>query len=77
MRSKPSASEKNAALPTEHDARLLEWTIVLPDAASLDAVAASLVAAGHAIEREERAAPDVVTRDPWGTQLRLRVEVTR
>jgi catechol 2,3-dioxygenase len=54
---------------TERDARLLDWTIVLPDAASVDAAAESLERGGHAAEREEG---ELVTRDPWGTRVRLR-----
>ena len=56
--------------PAGHDARLLEWTIELPDAASLDAAARSLAGAGAPVER---VGEDVVTRDPWGTGLRFRV----
>ncbi len=52
------------------DAQLLEWTIELPDPADLSAAGASLRGAGFAAEREEE---DLVTRDPWGTGLRLRV----
>ena len=61
--------------PEADDARLLEWTIVLPDPASLAGVARSLADAGHPAEREggEGDAADLVTRDPWGTRLRLRV----
>jgi len=55
--------------PTREDARLLEWVIELPDAASVAAAGASLVAGGFVAERE---GPDVVTRDPWGTQIRVR-----
>lgn len=56
------------------EARLLEWTIVLPDAKSVNAAAASIEGAGFAVEREADAASggEVLTRDPWGTQLRLR-----
>ena len=50
------------------DARLLEWTVVLPDAVSVDAAAASLAAGGFPAERD---GTDLVTRDPWGTQLRV------
>jgi catechol 2,3-dioxygenase len=57
----------------EGDARLTEWTIELPDAASVQRAAASLEWAGHPAERE---GGDVVTRDPWGTQVRLRVAAT-
>ena len=51
----------------EDDARLLEWTLLLPGAAVADAVR-SLEAAGAAVER----GPDgTVISDPWGTRLRL------
>jgi catechol 2,3-dioxygenase len=50
------------------DARLLEWTIVLPSAADVGAAAASLEAAGHAVER---AGDSVATADPWGTVVRI------
>ena len=62
-----------AAPPAPEDARLLEWTIELPDAASLAAAAESLARAGYAAERAGDIAnpSDVATRDPWGTQLRL------
>jgi catechol 2,3-dioxygenase len=58
------------ALPAADDeARLLEWTIVVPDAASIDGAADSLAHAGHTASREPNG--DLVARDPWGTQLRL------
>ena len=64
----------NAAPPAHNDARLLEWTVELPDAATLDAVAASLTSAGYPADRDASAhgAADVLTRDPWGTAARLR-----
>ncbi|HEY0151382.1 MAG TPA: VOC family protein [Longimicrobium sp.] len=53
------------------DARLLEWTLELPDAESVQEVARSLADAGYPAD----AAPEgeITTRDPWGTGLRLRV----
>jgi catechol 2,3-dioxygenase len=64
-----------AAPPAARDARLLEWTIDLPDPASVSAVAASLTAGGYPAEWEADGdspyGPELVTRDPWGTQLRL------
>lgn len=57
--------------PRDDDARLLEWTIELPDAASVAAAGRSLADSGHPPERE--ADGEVVARDPWGTRLRLRV----
>jgi catechol 2,3-dioxygenase len=64
--------------PAPEEAQLLQWTIELPDGASLDAAARSLAAAGHAVERDGDApgAPEVLSRDPWGTQVRLRAAAT-
>ena len=58
-----------AVPPSEGDARLVEWTIELPDAASVDAAARALAAAGHEATAD---AGGVVARDPWGTAVRLR-----
>ena len=52
------------------DARLLEWTLALPDATAVAAVHASLEAAGYDVEHSGDA---FVTRDPWGTAVRVRV----
>jgi catechol 2,3-dioxygenase len=54
----------DAPRPTEDDARLIEWTLVLPTSADVDAVAARLTAAGHPVT-------DGRVSDPWGTTLRL------
>jgi len=51
------------------DARLLEWEIVLPDAASVAAAAASVEQAGYPVERG--ADGGFTTRDPWGTTVRV------
>jgi catechol 2,3-dioxygenase len=59
-----------AAVPRDDDARLLEWTIALPDATSIAAVAKSLTDAGYAAELS---GSELVTTDPWGTRIRLRV----
>lgn len=58
-----------AAAAGNDDARLVEWELVLPNAASVSAAAASVEAAGGSIER----APDgsILARDPWGTAVRL------
>jgi catechol 2,3-dioxygenase len=55
--------------PAADEAQLLEWTLELPDAASVGRAAASLASAGFAAE----VGPDRVarTRDPWGTPLAL------
>lgn len=52
------------------EARLLEWTIVLPSAADRDGVADRLERAGAPVTRDG-VAGDVIARDPWGTALRL------
>jgi catechol 2,3-dioxygenase len=57
--------------PAGDDARLLEWTIVVPDAADVDAAAASLARGGHALARDRG---DALAADPWGTTVRLRAE---
>ncbi|HEY9225412.1 MAG TPA: VOC family protein [Gemmatimonadaceae bacterium] len=59
-----------APLATDDDAKLIEWEIVLPDAASVAAVGESLAASGARVERDGN---DVVARDPWGTRVRVRV----
>jgi catechol 2,3-dioxygenase len=56
---------------SEDEARLLEWTIELPDRDSLLSVRVNLAAAGHQVD--DGSAREVVTRDPWGTTVRLSV----
>jgi len=56
--------------PAADDARLLEWTIELPQAEDVAAAARSLVGAGYPAEATADGA--VVTRDPWGSAIRLR-----
>jgi catechol 2,3-dioxygenase len=51
------------------DARLLEWEIILPTTADVDAAAASLAAAGIPVDRTPTG--DALADDPWGTRLRL------
>lgn len=51
------------------DAKLVEWELVLPNAASVSAAAASVEAAGGTIERAKDGS--VLARDPWGTAVRL------
>lgn len=53
---------------SDDEAKLLEWTIELPETESVEAVAAALQSAGYAAERD---GADVVTRDPWGTKVRV------
>ena len=60
----------------EDEARLLEWTIVLPRAADAEAVAQRIERAGYAITRSGGReaggqAHGWVASDPWGTHVRL------
>ena len=57
----------SAASPGPADARLLEWTIE-QRAPDVEAAAASLAAAGYAVEWS---GADALVNDPWGTTLRL------
>ncbi len=50
------------------DARLLSWTLVVPDETAMERATASLESAGHGVTREESR---VLVRDPWGTALEL------
>ena len=54
----------------DDDARLIEWELILPDAASVAAAAASVEAAGGTTDRSDDGT--IVARDPWGTAVRLR-----
>jgi catechol 2,3-dioxygenase len=56
--------------PAPEDAQLLEWTMDLPDTASISALEQSLSQRGYPSQREA-ARQQLVTRDPWGTQLRV------
>ena len=53
---------------TSNDARLLEWELVLPAAADVEAAARQAGAAGYTITP---AGDDRLLTDPWGTSLRL------
>jgi catechol 2,3-dioxygenase len=57
-----------APRPQESDARLLEWTMVLPHADDVEAAARSLEAVGAPVTRDGGSA---LAADPWGTRLRL------
>jgi len=58
-----------APAATDDDARLIEWELVLPDAASVAAASGSIERARGSVER----LPDgsVRAKDPWGTVVRL------
>jgi catechol 2,3-dioxygenase len=59
---------RHASPATDHDARLLDWEIVLPAASDVSAAAASLATQGVVVEWD---AAGATVRDPWGTSLRL------
>jgi catechol 2,3-dioxygenase len=53
----------------ENEARLLQWSLQLPDAAAVEAAAGSLAATGHTTSAD---GDDRIASDPWGTIVRLR-----
>ena len=53
------------------DARLLEWELIVPDAAAAASAAGSLVAAGYPADEVGEAWR---ATDPWGTTLAVRGE---
>ena len=57
-----------APMPTDADARLLEWRIVLPSLAAVQEAAASFAMAGHQVMAD---GDDCLAVDPWGTRVRL------
>ena len=63
----------DATPPHDDDARLLEWTIEVPDEASLASLEDSIGRGGSAAERDASNGSELVTRDPWGTHIRVRV----
>lgn len=60
-----------ARAPGADRAQLLEWTLELPDLASVSAARRNLAAAGYAFESAEGG--EILTRDPWGTAVRIGV----
>lgn len=57
-----------APTPSERDARLLEWTLLLPEQGDVLRAGLSLTNAGYNVEI---AGEDRLIVDPWGTALRL------
>jgi catechol 2,3-dioxygenase len=55
--------------PSSHDARLLEWELVLPSNDDVAAAGRSVRAAGYTAGDE---AGTLVASDPWGTRVRIR-----
>jgi len=60
----------------DDDARLLEWTVVVPSAADAAAVAKSLEGGGYSV-KEDTGSQSWTTIDPWGTPLRIAPESVR
>jgi catechol 2,3-dioxygenase len=52
----------------ENDARLLDWTILVPDSEAAKAAARSLEAGGYKVGEDKGS---WTATDPWGTKLRL------
>jgi catechol 2,3-dioxygenase len=50
------------------DARMLEWSVILPSAADVENTARALERAGATITRSDG---DVTALDPWGTMVRI------
>lgn len=57
-----------APAAAEADARLLEWTLRLPERSDVEAAGRSLTESGYKIRRDSG---DAVAVDPWGTSVRL------
>jgi catechol 2,3-dioxygenase len=62
-----------APRPADDDARLLEWTVVVPSAADAAAVAKSLEGGGYSVT-EDAERKSWTTIDPWGTPIRIAPE---
>ena len=61
-----------ALAPRPQDAKLLAWTIVLPTVDAVTELRAHLQSRGVAITDEPSG---ILVVDPWGTPVRVRVEV--
>lgn len=61
-----------ARTPSERDARLLEWQVVVPTSRDVEDVSKSLRAAVYPVEHV--AEGEMRTRDPWGTAIRVLAE---
>jgi catechol 2,3-dioxygenase len=57
-----------APAATDADARLIEWELVLPSPADVDAAASHIASAGFPVDE---GAPDRRISDPWGTTVKL------
>lgn len=63
-----------AARAEAGDARLLEWSVIVPTDADVDATARALEKAGAQVTRADG---DVVAADPWGTVVRVTAASSR
>ena len=57
--------------PSPHQARLLEWELVVPSVEDVMAVERSIRSAGYV---SEHADDSLSVADPWGTRVRIRME---
>jgi catechol 2,3-dioxygenase len=62
---------RNAPSASEEDAKLIEWELLVPTSADVDAAAESVTKAKHAVARDGK---DALLSDPWGTRLRVKAE---
>lgn len=63
-----------APLAEENDARLLEWTVIVPSGVDAADAARSIEAAGYTVTqtpREGTRAESWLATDPWGTNVRI------
>jgi len=63
-----------APLADENDARLLEWTVIVPSASDAADAARSIEAAGHTVKQtpgDGTRAESWLATDPWGTNVRI------
>lgn len=62
----------DAPRPQAGDARLLEWTVIVPSPADVEAAARSMKAVGVEVDRAgDHASDGWRATDPWGTALRV------
>jgi len=64
---------RGAGAPGQDDARLLEWTLLLPNREALASAVDSLSSRGYSPEVAGAEPSSVHVLDPWGTALRLEV----
>ena len=69
-----NAWARGVGRPAVHDARLLEWEVLLPSAADVNAAHASVALAGF---QSAVVADGWTADDPWGTRVRVRTAEKR